>query len=90
MLPLLPGPFGELRTRMADKLDKCLVAAKGFGVPAQSTQLRWFYVDEMLDKMMLNEPLAKTARAPLMDLYDCSEHCFTQLGVETILASLQT
>ena len=28
MLPLLPGPFGELRTRMADKLDKCLVAVK--------------------------------------------------------------
>ena len=26
--PFLPGPFGELRTRMADKLDKCLVAVK--------------------------------------------------------------
>ena len=31
----------------------------------------------MLHTMMLNEPLARTARAPLTDVYDCSEHFHT-------------
>jgi hypothetical protein len=30
----------------------------------------------MQDKMMLNEPLAKAARAPLTDVHDCSEHFY--------------
>ena len=40
--------------------------------------MRWYSADELLDKMLLNEPLVRSAQAPLRDLYECSEHVYTE------------
>ena len=39
--------------------------------------MRWFYADEFLDKMLLNENRTAHSLAPLNDLYTCSEHFYT-------------
>ena len=48
--------------------------------------MRWLYADELLENMLLKYPLTALARAPLTDLYECSEHyyarrCKTQPGM---------
>ena len=66
MLRLLPGLFGDQIVKMLDKLDKSDTAQKVLGFRAGSDRLRWFYADELLEKMLLHDPLATPARALLI------------------------
>ncbi|MFM7989192.1 MAG: hypothetical protein ACKPKO_58750, partial [Candidatus Fonsibacter sp.] len=47
------------------------------GFTAGSEFLRWYYVHEMFNRLLLNEPYAPYRNAPLRDLYECSEHFCT-------------
>ena len=77
LLPVLPGPFGDLTFKMLDRLDKSNTAKHGLGFTAGSGQLRWFYADELWEKTLLNEPISKHTMALFRDLYECSEHFYT-------------
>ena len=77
LLPIIPGPFGDYKWGMLDRQDKSEAARKGLGFNAGSEHMRWFYADEMLDNMMLNEPMVPHCRTPLIDLHQCSEYFYT-------------
>ena len=78
-LPLLPGPFGDLKFfKLIFKLDTSPTAQKGSGFPAGSTPLRRFYGHELLEKLLLHDPLTASPRAPFTGLYECSEHYDTE------------
>ncbi|MFM7988694.1 MAG: hypothetical protein ACKPKO_56215, partial [Candidatus Fonsibacter sp.] len=82
LLPILPGPFGDYKWHMVGKQDISANAKNGLGFTAGSEFLRWFYIDEIFDRMLLNEPCAPYCTAPLRDLYECSEHFYTSYCAE--------
>ena len=63
---------------MMPHLDKGATAKIHLGFNSATDTLRWFYADELLYKLLLNEPLVKHCRAPLTDLYECCEHFYTE------------
>ena len=73
----IPGPFGDYHWSMTPRQDKSNTATKGLGFNAGTEYMRWFYADEFLDKMLLNENRTAHSFAPLNDLYTCSEHFYT-------------
>ena len=77
LLPVIPGPFGDYKWSMLHKQDTSQTALKGLGFNAGSDRMRWFYADEMLDRMLLTEPMVKHNHAPLTDLHQCSEYFYT-------------
>ena len=79
LLPIIPGPFGDRKFSILDRQDRSANAKRGLGFNAGSEHLRWFYADEMLDRLLLNETLAPYCKAPLTDLYENSEHFYTEM-----------
>ena len=89
-LPWFPGAFGERAYTMMPHLEQGATAKSLRGFNSGTDTLQWFYADELLYSLMLNEPLLKHCRAPLTDLYECCEHFFIQSGVVSILAKFLT
>ena len=57
---------------MMPQVDKGATAKSLRGFDSGTNTLRWFYADELLYNLLLNEPLVKHCRSPLTDLYAVS------------------
>ena len=76
-LPIVPGPFGDYHWSMMPKQDTSNIVGRGLGFNAGTEYMRWFYADELLDKMLLNENRTDHCFAPLDYLYTCSDNFYT-------------
>ena len=81
-LPIIPGPFGDYHWHMHPRQDSSPTAVKGLGFNAGTEYMRWFFADELLDKMLLDADKVAHCGAPLDDLYTSSEHFYVKWCAE--------
>ena len=63
-LPVIPGPFGDYHWSTQPRQDRSNTAMKGLGFNAETEYVHWFFADEFLDKMLLNENRTVHSFAP--------------------------